>query len=285
MKKPLLKILPGVVAILITPSCSKDNDIIDEDNAALVAEEQVIKNQVFHLKVQNKSSLSKMKMAGWDKEGKCDLKFEIGDKLNIEFTIKQIDINSSDFEFEEFTLYGEGTCIKTNGLFAFAMDDIRDEEGYYNNDLWKDAAKHALTDMQNNASNAATDYKVKLTWGDNYNLLDNKSFEEYETLSKMFANVPRLSEESFTLQPNSNYCFLVFEGGCSKTVTIDNKTIKNTMCYIVKPDAIINVSGKEGTTNTITAESGKLYYVRCLEGDVNATLKNPDAGTINEINL
>lgn len=285
MTRPLLKILPGVVAVLITPSCSKDNDVIKEDNAALVTE-QVITNRVFYLKVRNKTSLSKMTIANYNKEGESDLRFEKGDILHLEFDIELTYQTQEGTNTTTYTIESDPECISSDGYFEVKLstfqvtsgevDEITEQE-------WQSAAQNALTEMQNGIEDAASKYNVKLYWGDPI-IFGQQSYYEYRSLSDMFYSVPRSADQSFTLKQDGDYCFIVFEGGSSKIVKINDKKLSNSCCYLVKPSTEITVEDG-GTTKTIKTESGKLYYVRKKEGDIFPTLKYPDAGTIDEINL
>ena len=264
MKRPLLKILPGVTVVLITPSCNKDNDNIAEDNAVLVAE-QVINNQVFYLKINNASSLSKMTVAGLDKGGQQALKFEKGDVLTIKFDVNAFfDYSDGDFIWvEKVTVSATAECInEEDGVFEITPGDFtRTGEDSYDNISWTEAANDALKEMQDGVPGAASKYNVQLSWGVKDILTSNdfktKGFVEFQNMTTMLADAPRSANKSFTLEQDGDYCFIVFEKGCSKKVMIGGKTLDNSKCYIVASG--INVSVDDVPTTT---QSGDLYYVR-----------------------
>lgn len=258
MKKPLLKILPGVAVVLISPSCSKDNDIITEDNASLVAE-QVIKKKVFYLKINNASSLSKMKVAGLGEgdAGERALKFEIGDILNLEFYVNTYDNSGSEFGSVFPMVYEvEATCVSTDGLFEVNDEHLGEE------------AQIALQEMQDGVFGAADKYKLQLNWG-NSELLTDKDFIDngyfgFDDMTTMFKNAPRSAYKSYTLKHDGDYCFIVFEKGCTKTVEVNGTQLTNETeegeprCYIVSTDAKVTVDDVDKGK----LKSGELYYVR-----------------------
>lgn len=145
MNKPLLKILPGVAIMMISPSCSKDTDIIDEDNAALVAE-QVIQKKVFYIKVKNASSLKKMGIEGLGTEGTKALKFEKGDKLKLKFVVK----GDNSGTIEDETAFAEANCISTDGVFEVTNYWLNNSYAYAG-----DAIEVALQEMQDGVFDAA----------------------------------------------------------------------------------------------------------------------------------
>ncbi len=284
MKRPLLKFLPGVAVVLITPSCSKDNDNIVEDNTALVAE-QVIENQVFYLKINYASSLSKMTVEGLGESGKTALKFEQGDELTLTFNVEVFFDDSGHIASQIIVITTKAQCIDEDGTFAVSTNDLT--IGYYNDGISekdvKSAAQEALKAMQDGKAGAAM-YNVQLSWGNPIDLTSAK-FVGYDNLSGMFAAAPRSADRSFTLKQDGDYCFIVFEEGCTKTVTVDGKTLANVsegetpkpMCYIVASGTEVKVTeNKEGAeTNSITTESGNLYYIR-----KKIDIYNPDAGNV-----
>lgn len=294
MKRPLLKILPGVAVVLITPSCSKDIDIA-EDNAALVAE-QVTGNQVFYLKVNNASSLSKMTIEGLGQAGEKKLKFEKGDVLTLRFDIKQISYNSGYDGIEHiytYTLEMKATCVDTDGKFEVSSN--RNEWKWYsgNSSTYEKeyllpSIENALEEMQNGIFDAASKYNVQLTWGNPIDFSDKK-FYEYDDIQTMFAAAPRSANKSFTLQQNGDYCFVVFEEGCTKTVTVEGSSdpLDRSKCYIVKSGTNITVEG--AFFNTITTESGNFYYVRkqaeAEAEDGSGNLEKPNPGNVQRVNL
>ncbi len=266
MKRPLLKILPGVAVVLITPSCSKDNDNIAEDNAALVAEQvKVVENQVFYLKINNATSLSKMTVAGLDEAGEKAFKFEIDDELTITFEVNAILDYSGNIWTERVIVSANAKCINEDGTFKITMGDFTAPETEYENIEWEEAAKVALQEMQDGVFGAASKYNVQLTWGSELDFSSEKYYG-YDNLSKMFAAAPRSADRSFTLKQNGDYCFIVFEKGCTKKVTVNNAELSNTsegedpkpMCYIVSTDASVAVDGVDKSQ----LKSGELYYVK-----------------------
>ena len=271
MKRPLLKILPGVAVVLISPSCSKDNDNIAEDNAALVAE-QVIEKQVFYLKINNATSLSKMTIAGLDEAGEKAFKFEIGDELTITFEVNAIlDISGNNWT-ERVIVSANAKCISEDGTFEITMGDFTEPETEYEGIEWEEAATVALQEMQDGVFGAASKYNVQLIWGVQNLLSDEKGdfktkgFVGYDDLTKMFDDAPRSADKSFTLEPNGDYCFIVFEEDCTKKVTVNGTELSNTsegedpkpMCYIVSTDASVTVE----ETSKGELKKGELYFVR-----------------------
>ena len=260
MKRPLLKFLPCVAVALLSASCSKDNDNIVEDNTTIKAD-KVAEKQVFYLKVNNESSLSKMTVAGFDGVAKTALKFEIGDKLDVSF----------EYTYDDETQYAslEAICTDEDGTFA-----VQSNGGAYEN---------ALEEMKNGEEGAASKYNVQLWWGEMLNFTVSKYYG-YDNLSAMFAAAPRSASKSFTLKPVDQYCFIVFEDGSTKKVTVDgdSEPLSNSKCYIVAHGTKVTVEGE--STTTITTEWGKLYYVRKQAGDASNTLKNPDPGKTNVVN-
>ncbi len=288
MKRPLLKILPGVAVVLLSASCSKDDDNnIAEDNTALVAE-QKIEHKVFYLKVTNATSLSKMAVdltAGKNKA----LTFEVGDKLTIKFVIKvntMVDSGSSYYDpetgetitireptYEDVDVTVTATATYTeDGSFAVITSEMQYDSYWvwYSNQIeCEDAAQKALSAMEKGEEGAASTYKVELTWGDE-NILTtvaSQDFVGYSSLSAMFAAAPRSANQCFTLSQDGEYCFIVFEDGCTKTVSVNGKKLKqeddaDKNYYIVAAGATITVQAGEGAPKTKTTESGKLYHVR-----------------------
>lgn len=291
MKKPLLKILPGVAVVLLSPSCSKDNDIIDEDNAALVAE-QKIEHKAFYLKINIASSLSKMAVAELGGVGKKDLKFEVGDQMTLSFYIvTQIQLSGSDddpspVEDQSVQVEVDILCVDPDGTFAVDPENLKEAVNsiydLYDSKATYEAAEKALEEMQNGEEDAASNYNVQLWWTSYNSVPTQNSYREYDNLSEMFLNAPRSADKCFTLKQAGEYSFLVIEEGSTKTVKINKNTLDNSKCYIVGPRSEVTVVDGD-KTNTITTESGKLYYVRKREGDVSNTLSNPDAGKINTV--
>lgn len=290
MKRPLLKILPGVAVVLLSTSCSKDNDNAVEDNTTIEVE-KVAEKQVFYLKVNNESSLSKMTVEGLGGAGKKVLKFEYNDLLTIRFDItftwqeSSSDDDNPETYNETYTFEGKGEYMASRGEFYVSNDDFEPTRTIfedYVSETWKNAITKALEEMQTGGEGVAAKYNVQLKWGNPIDF-SSSNYHEYSTLSEMFAAAPRSADKCFTLKQKEDYCFVVFEGGCTKEVTIGNEQLKNSKCYIVASGTDLTVKGE--TTNTITTASGKLYYVRMQAGDVNYTLTNPDAGKANEVDL
>jgi len=289
MKRPLLKILPGVAVVLISTSCNKDSDYIAEDNTALVAE-QKIEHKVFYLKVNIESSLSKMTVEGLGTAGKRALKFEIGDRLTLRFDISlpcyfsgsALKISSEDRTFTVETTvvcnHVDGTFMGTTNNMTFNNVEVANPPSDA-----MDIIQDALEEMERGEKNVASKYNIQLTWGSPLDFSSNQYYG-YDNPSKMFAAAPRSADKSFTLKQNGDYCFIVFEDGSTKTVTINGNSLSNSQCYIVASDTEVTVTGAT-TTNTITTASGKLYYVRKQAGDANNTLQNPGAGKTNEVDL
>ncbi len=289
MKRPLLKILPGVAVVLISTSCNKDGDYIAEDNTALVAE-QIIENQVFYLKIHNASSLSKMTVEGLGKEGEKVLKFEIGDQLTIAFdVIAKISDSGAAEEIGgvgSVTISATATCTDSeNGIFKVELKGFTCSLGF-SEIHWNESAKIALQEMQDGVSGAASKYNVQLTWGSQLDFSSEKYYG-YDNLSEMFAAAPRSADNSFTLQQNGDYCFVVFEEGCNKIVTVDGSSepLDRSKCYIVKSGTNITVEG--AFFNTITTESGNFYYVRkqAEAEDGSGDLDNPNPGNVQRVDL
>lgn len=267
MKKPLLKILPGVAAILITPSCSKDNDIIAEDNAALVAE-QVIAKKVFYVKINNDSSLKKMAIKDLGTAGNKILKFEKEDKLSIKFCI-WVDIDESGAIYKEnvkVVVKVDGTCTNEDGEFKFDSDEFVIEEK--EDDLgvvdWKwyckDAVKDVLEEIEQGDLSALEEHNAEFIWGEQINFSDKK-YHAYDNISKMMAAAPRKAVQSFTLKQDGDYCFIVFEDGTNKNVKIDGQLLDHSKYYIVQ--AGIDIIVEDGAeTKIINTKSGRLYNVR-----------------------
>lgn len=287
MKRPLLKILPGVAVVLLSASCSKDDDNnIAEDNTALVAE-QKIEHKVFYLKVTNATSLSKMAVdltAGKNKA----LTFEVGDKLTIKFVIKvntMVDSGGTYFDsekneyitieptYEDVDVTVTATATYTeDGSFAVITSEMQYDSYWvwYSNQIeCENTAQNALQAMQDGKEGAASTYKVELTWGDE-NILTtvaSQGFVGYSSLSAMFAAAPRSANQCLTLSQDGEYCFIVFEDGCTKTVSVNGTALKtgedaDKNYYIVAAGATITVQAGEGAPKTKTTESGKLYHVR-----------------------
>lgn len=263
MKKPLLKILPGVAAILITPSCSKDNDIIAEDNAALVAE-QVIAKKVFYVKINNDSSLKKMAIKDLGTAGNKTLKFEVGDKLSIKFSI-WVDINDSGATLEnKVVVKVYGTCTNDDGEFEFNSANFDIEEADYWWGLDKLDCEYAiymvLEEIEQGNLSALEEHNAEFIWGEQINFSDKK-YHGYNSIKEMMAAAPRKAVQSFTLKQDGDYCFIVFEDGTNKNVTIDGQTLNHSKYYIVQ--AGIDIIVEDGAeTKTINTKSGRLYNVR-----------------------
>ena len=270
MKRPLLKILPGVAVVLLSPSCSKDDDNIAEDNSALVAE-QVIGNQVFYLKVTNSSALSKMAIDGLGTEqGTKTLQFEDEDELTIKFKIEVQSMRSGTlpdgtwgFFTATFNVTAKGTYSSTDKAFRFP------EEGWIieaTSDYWifegsdRNAVAEAFEKMQNEATaaDAAKTYGVELLWGDQN--LDLSTIHGYDDIPDMLAAAPRSANGSLTLSQDEDhkYCFIVFAKAGSRTVTI-GETSLTQKCYIVPAGTKVTVEGYSEDKITV---SGKLYYVK-----------------------
>lgn len=273
MKKPLLKILPGVAAILITPSCSKDNDIIAEDNAALVAE-QVIAKKVFYVKINNDSSLKKMAIKDLGTAGNKTLKFEIGDELYIKFSIwVDIDDSGAIFENVKVVVKVPGRCISEDGVFEFISvnsygdnldgDNIVIEKTEYepmNGWFCAYAVNEVLEEIEQGNLSALEEHNAEFIWGEQINFSDKK-YHAYDDISEMMAAAPRKAVQSFTLKQDGDYCFIVFEDGTNKNVTIDGQTLNHSKYYIVQ--AGIDIIVEDGAeTKTINTKSGRLYNVR-----------------------
>lgn len=285
MKRPLLKILPGVAVVLISPSCSKDNDIIKEDNAALVAE-QVIQKKVFYLKVRNASSLTKMAIKGLGTDGNKELMFLNGDKLTITFDV-EAPIYFSSFDFfegnQKVTIVAEATYDAATE--AFKITDFKkdtklstklDKDFFAD---YKEPAQLALEEICSGKGGAAAaeKYNVKLTWGTQIDLSTQK-YIGYNNISEMLAAAPRKAEKCLTLQQDGDYCFIIFEEGSQKDIKIDgvDEPLDRSKCYIVAAGTKITVVDG-GTSNTITTESGLLYNVKA-----NPTNPIPDDDIIEE---
>lgn len=287
MKRPLLKILPGVAVILISPSCSKDNDIIKEDNVALVAE-QVIQKKVFYLKVRNASSLTKMAIKGLGTDGNKELMFLNGDKLTITFDVEAPIYFSSIapeslIDNQQVTIVAEATYDAATETFI--ITDFKKDtklstqlDRYYYAD-YEEPAQLALEEICSGTGGAAAaeKYNVKLTWGEQIDLSTQK-YIGYNNISEMLANAPRKAEKCLTLQQDGDYCFLIFEEGSQKDIEIDGYTepLDRSKCYIVAAGTTITVVDG-GTSNTITTESGLLYNVKA-----NPTNPIPDDDIIEE---
>ena len=289
MKRPLLKILPGVAVVLISASCSKDDDNnIAEDNTALVAE-QKIEHKVFYLKVTNASSLSKMAVdltAGKNKA----LTFEVGDKLTIKFVIKvntMVDSGVTSYDpetnetitiieptYEDVDVTVTATATYTeDGSFAVITSEMQYNPNWvwYSNQIeCENTAQNALQAMQDGKEGAASTYKVELTWGDKNHLLTNvtkNGYVGYSSMRDMFAAAPRSAVNSLTLSQDGEYSFIVFEDGCTKTVSVNGKKLKqeddvDKNYYIVAAGATVTVQEDGKPDNETTTQSGKLYHVR-----------------------
>lgn len=268
MKRPLLKILPGVAVVLISPSCSKDNDIIKEDNAALVAE-QVIQKKVFYLKVRNASSLTKMAIKGLGTDGNKELMFLNGDKLTITFDVK-VSIYSSFTDYfednQQVTIVAEATYDAATETFI--ITDFTEDTKLstkLDDDFMADyeqPAQLALEEICSGKGGAAEKYNVKLTWGKQIDLSTQK-YIGYKNIHEMLAAAPRKAENCLTLQQDGDYCFIIFEEGSQKDIKIDgvDEPLDRSLCYIVAAGTEITVVDG-GTSNTITTESGLLYNVK-----------------------
>ncbi len=295
MNRPLLKILPGVAVVLLSTSCSKDDDNnIAEDNAALVAE-QKIERKVFYLKIRNASSLSKMTVEGLDEEGATKaLKFDKGDQLIIKFKV----VVSASYEKLSEESEDSGSGEPTNNSEWINIDETVTvtTTATYNGEVFEvstnmsfsgcqyamvydcdEAAQKALQAMQDGEEGAASKYDVQLMWG-NQSLLSEengdfktKGFVGYETPKEMFAAAPRSADQCFTLSQKDNYCFIIIEDNCTKKVEVNNVELEKgayagLKCYIVAIDATVKVDDElKAAPNDEKVEplsSGKLYYVK-----------------------
>ncbi len=271
MKRPLLKILPGVVAVLLSTSCSKDDDNAVENNTTIEAEKATEK-KVFYLKVNFESSLSKMTVEGLGGNGKKALKFEINDELSLSFDVKGTDGKTE-------TIHTTAKCVNKDGTFEvlqFAWENLDEQK--------KKLIEQALTEMQNGVEGAALKYNVKLTWGESMeDIFPTCKSLGCRNISEMFSYAPRSAVQCFTLTQDGNYCFIVFEeAGGSKKVEVDGVELKSLeYCYyIVAPDTEVTVTEEGKDPKTIKTVSGKLYYVRAQ-----SNFNNPNSGNVNTVIL
>lgn len=265
MKRPLLKILPGVAVVLLSPSCSKDDDNAVKDDVTIVAE-KVKESKVFYLKVKNSPALSKMTIEGLGTAGEKALQFQDGDQLTIEFSFSVKLGDDSDVSYQTIyakatALYKPGTGFKVYTDPNANMDDeisttpieysddygpLKKEEDWkaytgsdytYTIEQIEGPAATALAEMVNETTSAeaASKYGVTLTWGDEeiLNKLYDQQYIPYsktETMTAMEAMLkaaPRRAEKSFTLQQDGSYSFIVFAPDCGDNDKEVTVAVKN----------------------------------------------------------
>ncbi|MBO7568386.1 MAG: hypothetical protein J6T60_14970 [Bacteroidales bacterium] len=242
MKKQFLRILPAVAAVLLATACSKDSDDVatpanvatpenvatPTEEVAAPAEEVAKKADVFTLTVSYNTSLSKVSLVdALGSEGPKNLKFDVGDKLNIivdgedipseGLTADDIEGNSATFHFTNPYLEGK------------TKDDI--ESGYMGGDLMFGSKFSSLTD----AFNAAWRDLNTTTW----TLEDNEAcyiYMDSETAKTVYIEY----EEDFG--PN------------------DMELTKGDVCALIVADTYkVTVDGVDKTS---FLKPGKIFYVK-----------------------
>ena len=206
--------------------------------------------------------------------GNKTLKFEIGDELYIKFSIwVDIDDSGAIFENVKVVVKVPGRCISGDGVFEFISvnldgdhldgDNIVIEETEYepmSGWFCVNAVNEVLEKIEQGNLSALEEHNAEFIWGEQINFSDKK-YHEYDDISEMMAAAPRKAIESFTLKQDGDYCFIVFEDGTNKQVTIDGQQLDRSKYYIVESGIEITVDdGIE--SKTITTKSGRLYNVR-----------------------
>lgn len=276
MKKQFLRILPVVAAVLLATSCSKDDDNA-VDNNVTPGTETVAEKQVYYLKVSNGESLSKIALDGNLGDGqKKSLKFEGGDDLTLEFTVKYGE--GENATSKNVTIVG--TYDNGKGAFGFNPENATNSDKSDVTDDEKTAIDAALAVMQTEKADVSS-YNVSLTYGTD--TPDANGYKAYADVETLFKHAKRVAKGNFTLQADG-YGYLVYESGAEQNVYIQKIGENNAVSYptnvkdgenlafIISDGLKLQKCNVNAETNTVepvdanaaakTVETGKLIYVK-----------------------